>query len=142
MRVVRLAFVSCLLLLSWVPLSFGQVAALGHGMNELVNMYESNNPKLAVAMKEHLTSQQGDVLVDVRLQPGMTVDQAVAQLSLSGFRLTATSKLNPNLIEGYLPLSATRSAAWTSGVKSILAVQRPFAFAGSVQSQAVAFQKA
>jgi hypothetical protein len=106
-----------------------------------VNLYESGSPKLVSVLKQHL-SADSTVLVDIHLRDGVDRAQVIRVLELEGFRLTAASVLDPNRLEGYLPLYAARSAAWAGGIKTIQAVQRPFKFAGSVQSQAVAFEKA
>src|SRR2546423_6215534 len=121
--------------------SWAQTTAMGKGLNELVDMYERGNPKLLDALKHHIAAGD-EVLVDIRLQPGATLDKVLPSLSVEGFRLTAVSALDADLIEGYLPLWAARATVWEGGITSILAVQRPLAFAGSVQSQAVALQKA
>src|SRR6185295_18752378 len=121
---------------------YAQSARLAQGLNELVTLYESDSPKLASVLKQHLTSSDGDVLVDIHLQPGVATADALQLLALEGFRLQSISVLDPSLIEGYLPLWAARSAEWTGGLATIQAVQRPFKNAGAVQSQAVAFQKA
>ena len=115
---------------------------LGRGMEQLVRFYESDNPKLSEALQFHITAPSGDVLVHVRLEANVASDQAIAQLSKAGFRLQAVSLLDPTLVEGYMPLGLARSIASVPGVHSVLAVQRPFKFAGSVQSQAVATEKA
>ena len=93
-------------------------------------------------MKRHLTTTDDDVLVDIQLQPGASAAEALSVLALEGFRLESISTLDPSLIEGYLPLWAARSAVWTDGLATIQAVQRPLRYAGAVQSQAVAFQRA
>ena len=119
-----------------------QSARLAQGLNELVALYQLGNPKLATVMKRHLTTTDDDVLVDIQLQPGASAAEALRVLSLEGFRLQSISRLDPSLIEGYLPLWAARSAVWTDGLATIQAVQRPLRYAGAVQSQAVAFQRA
>ena len=117
-------------------------ATLGRGLEQLVSLYETRNVKLASALRMHLTSADGDPLVHVRLDASRKADDVLADLAAAGFRLTALSELDPTLAEGYLPLSAARAAAGVAGVSRVLAVQRPFKFAGAVQSQAVAVQKA
>jgi hypothetical protein len=127
------------ILLLAVPL---HAATLGRGMEQLVRLNETNNPKLAAALRMHVTDPQGSVLVHVRLEPGADQQRALAALAQAGFRLQAISQMDPSLIEGYMPLAAARSAAGLAGVSRVLAVQRPKALAGTVQSQAVAVQKA
>lgn len=119
-----------------------QTGTLGQGMNELVRLYESNSPRLMDVMRHHLTAGTDEVLVNIHLKPGVAAADALPLLKAEGFRLQAISRIDGRVIEGYLPLWAARSASWELGVESVLAAQRPYKFAGSVQSQAVAFQKA
>ena len=122
--------------------TFAQTGTLGGGMDELVRLYESNSPKLLEVLKHHLTSGADEVLVNIHLNPGTTAAEALPALAAEGFRLQAISKIDGRVVEGFLPLWAARSTSWEIGVASVLAVQRPLKFAGSVQSQAVAVQKA
>src|SRR5713101_8240858 len=110
-------------------------ATLGRGLQQLVQMYESGDQRLDFALQLHLTAPEGDPLVHVRLSDLVAVDDAVARLAELGFRLQAISPLDTTLLEGYLPLRSARAAAALQGVQRVLAVQRPFNFAGSVQSQ-------
>jgi hypothetical protein len=109
-------------------------------MDQLVRLHETNNPKLADALKAHLRDSQGAVLVHVRLNADVASANVLRALRRDGFVLQAISQLDPTLIEGYLPLSSARAAAALPGVRRVLAVQRPRASAGLVQSQAVAVQ--
>jgi len=122
--------------------ALAQSASLAQGMNELVNLFEADSPKLSRVLSKHIASPDGEVLVDIRLRAGAAADAALQVLTAQGFKLTATSALDPSLLEGFLPLWATRSVEWSGAVKSIAAVQLPQKFAGSVQSQAVALEKA
>src|SRR5262245_9021158 len=143
-RLTRIAsaIAAAVSIITLAPPASAQTGTLGGGMDELVRLYESNNPKLLDALKHHLTSGSDEVLVNIHLNSSVTVDQALPMLAAEGFRLQAISRIDKRVIEGSLPLWAARSTSWEIGVTSIFAVQRPFKFAGSVQSQAVAVQKA
>ena len=133
---------SLLFLILAAPAStWAQAASLGRGLEQLVQFYEFGNPKLAQVMKFHLTAGPDTVLVHVRLAPGVTSQQVLPTLAASGFQLQAVSKMDPSLLEGYLPLSLARSAAGVSGVKSILAVQRPVLNVSSLPREAVPVEK-
>ena len=115
---------------------------MGSGLRQLVNAWENADPRLAAHMDLHLKNQQGDPLVHVQLESPAAVEKVLPALQAAGFRLNAVSKIDPTQLEGFLPLARARSAAALDGVKSMRAVQRPRHNAGSVQSQAVALQKA
>jgi hypothetical protein len=117
-------------------------AVLAGGLRELSASYERGDSRLPSKLKLHITDRAGDPLVRVRMLPGAKADAVIAQLASVGFRLQTHSTINPYLMEGFLPLSAVRAASNVSGIHSLHASQRPVRHAGSVQSQAVALQKA
>ena len=117
-------------------------AALGGGLQELVAAWENGDARLGPNLSLHLKNASGDPLVTLRLAEGVPLDQVLPELSAIGFQLTAQSNLDPRLVEGYLPLGSARAAAGVPGVATAHAVQIPLNNAGSVQSQAVAMQKA
>lgn len=118
-------------------------ATLARGMAQLVHLYESANvEKLNSALRLHLTTAKGDPMVHIRIDPNAKATDVIERLTAVGFRLVAVSEMDSTLLEGSLPLASARAAAGVSGVLRVLAVQRPLAFKGSVQSQAVAVQKA
>jgi len=129
----------CLCLAVALPAAAG---TLGRGLQQLVRQHEKHVANSDRALRYHITSRTSEVLVDIHLQKGVSVKKAIAELQKTGFRLTAISQMNPYLIEGYVSLDSARNAADVSGVKSILAVQKPKHNAGNVQSQAVAVEKA
>jgi hypothetical protein len=139
--VIRRSVISFLLALSTFLAIPADAITLGRGMEQLVRLHETNNPKLAAALKMHLTDSNGDVLVHVRLDGTIKTAEVLKSLEHDGFVLQAISQLDPKLIEGYLPIASARAAASVPGVRRVLAVQRPRASAGLVQSQAVAVQK-
>ena len=117
-------------------------ASLSGSLSQLVERWENGDPNLSRLLSRHLTSRGGDPLVDIHLADGVTADQVLPELSAAGFRLTAVSRLDPRVIEGYLPLGSARGAAGVSGVRVMRALHTPHTNAGSVQSQAVALEKA
>ena len=117
-------------------------AVLAGGLRELSASYDRGDARLPAQLRLHITDRAGDPLVRVRLLAGAKADAVLAQLAAVGFRLQVRSTIDPNLVEGFLPLSAARAAANVSGIHSLHATQRPMRHAGSVQSQAVALQKA
>jgi len=117
-------------------------AALARGLSQLVTAYETGDPRLGHELSKHITNRVGDPLVLVHLEAGANIDTVLKNLSAAGFRLKTKSSINPSLVEGYLPLAHAHLAAAVAGVRSMHATQRPVKLAGSVQSQAVALQKA
>ncbi|MBV8784238.1 MAG: S8 family serine peptidase [Gammaproteobacteria bacterium] len=117
-------------------------APLASGLRELSAAYERGDARLPMLMKHQLTDRNGTPLVRVRIQPGASMDAVLKQLAAVGFRAQTRSSLNPAMVEGFLPLGAAPAAAAVAGVHSIHATLRPTGHAGSVQSQAVALEKA
>jgi hypothetical protein len=117
-------------------------SAMGGGLQQLVAMWENGNPQLNRALALHVTNVAGEPLVRLRLADGARLQDALPHLASLGFRLTAQSKLDARLVEGFLPLHAVRQAAAAPAIAAARSVQRPLANAGAVQSQAVAVQRA
>lgn len=131
----------CLITTALTPASAAS-AVLASGLRELSAAYDRGDSRLPSQLKLHITDRAGDPLVRVRLLAGARAETVLAQLAAVGFRLQTRSTINPSLVEGFLPLSAARAASNISGIHSLHASQRPVRHAGSVQSQAVALQKA
>ena len=89
-----------------VPVS--SQAVLGGGLEQLVRMKQESSPNLQGALNYHITSENGEVLVDIHLQKGTSVQEVLPKLVASGFRLQAISELNPSIIEGYVALDSAR----------------------------------
>src|SRR4029453_11560633 len=117
-------------------------AQLTGTLGQLVARYETGDPNLSTLLSFHLKNRAGDPVVKIRLADGVAASQALPALSPAGFRLTATSRIDARLLEGYLPLSSARAVAAVPGVTTIRAQLKPKKNAGSVQSQAVAVEKA
>lgn len=120
----------------------GTSAPLATGLRELAAAYDRGDPRLQQKLKLHLTDRAGDPIVKVRLMPGADAEAVLAKLSAAGFRLQTRSTIDTSVVEGYLPLAFAHKAAAVAGVHSIDAEHRPMRRAGSVQSQAVALEKA
>ena len=123
---------------------FGTASAaqLSGTLGQLVARYESADPSLSTLLSFHLKNRAGDPVVKIRLADGVAASQALPALSAAGFKLTAASHLDARLLEGYLPLKSARAVAAVPGVAIIRAQLKPKKNAGSVQSQAVALEKA
>src|SRR5882762_5678508 len=140
-RQLSVAVLAALCLLATASPAGTASATLGAGLKELSAAYDRGDPRLPAQLKLHLASA-GDPLVLVKLQPGANAESVLAKLAAVGFRLQTRSSINRSLVEGYLPLSGVHAAAGVAGVHSLHATQRPIKHAGSVQSQAVALEKA
>jgi subtilase family protein len=116
--------------------------ALGGGLEQMVQAYEQGSENLSFTLRLHLRDANGDPLVRFRLADGRTLKDVLPQLNALGFKLVAQSKLDPRLVEGYLPLGSARFSVTLSGINSAVAVHVPMKHAGKVESQAVALQKA
>lgn len=135
------ACLAALLFVAATVPAFAQ-AVLGGGLEQLVRMKQESSPNLQGALNHHITSESGEVLVDIHIQNGASVSELLPKLTASGFRLQAISELNPNIIEGYVALDSARNLGVTAGIRSVLAAHRPKSFAGRSQNQAVQVEKA
>jgi hypothetical protein len=119
-----------------------QGASIGRGLVELSRMFDTGSPHLATALKTQVTDRAGNLMVELRLADGVSWESIRDQLQPMGFEFSAQSVLRPSWIEGFLPLQAVKSLAAVPGIAHVRAVAKPVKFAGSVQSQAVAVEKA
>src|SRR5215218_8850785 len=117
-------------------------AQLTGTLEQLVARSEIGDPSVSALLSFHLASRAGDPVVMVRLADGVRASDILPTLSKAGFKLTAASQLDARFLEGYLPLRSARAVASVEGVAAIRAQLKPKKNAGSVQSQAVALQKA
>ena len=119
-----------------------QAGVLAGGMKQLVRESETTDARLPRHMGLHIRNAAGEPMVHVHLAKGIDNKAAMAKLKAAGFKLTAVSRIDANHLEGFVSLKAAKALASVAGVKSVFAVQRPIKYAGSVQSEAVALQKA
>ena len=122
--------------------SQAQPAVMAAGLKQLVAESDAADPRLTKHLRLHVTDRAGVPLVHVHLSDGADPAAALAKLKASGFQVTSVSAQDPRHIEGFMPLQKATTVAAVPGVKSVYAVQRPIRYAGAVQSQAVALQKA
>jgi hypothetical protein len=123
-------------------LATASAAQLTGSLGQLVARWETADPSLSTLLSFHLANRAGDPVVVIRLANGVAASQVLPALSAAGFKLTSTSSIDSRLLEGYLPLGSARAVAAVSGVTTIRAQLKPRRNAGSVQSQAVALEKA
>jgi hypothetical protein len=117
-------------------------AQLTGTLGQLVARWETSDPNLSTLLSLHIANRAGDPVVVIRLANSTAASQVLPALSAAGFRLTSTSRIDARLLEGYLPLRSARAVAAVPGVAIIRAQLKPKSNAGSVQSQAVALEKA
>ena len=77
--------VAVLALVVSAPPVFAQTGVLARGMDDLVRLYESGNPKLVAALKHHIASGSDEVLVNIHLKPGVKAEDALPLLAAEGF---------------------------------------------------------
>ena len=97
--------VAVLALVVSAPPVFAQTGVLARGMDDLVRLYESGNPKLVAALKHHIASGSDEVLVNIHLKPGVKAEDAAAARRR---RVPAAGddRLDARVIEGWLPLGS------------------------------------
>ena len=115
---------------------------MGGGLRQLVHEADAADARLAVHMSRHLHSAAGEPLVRVHLKNQADARTLLPRLAAAGLRVTAVSKLDPSHLEGYVSLRNARAVAGLDIVRSVAAIHRPMKSAGSVQSEAVALEKA
>jgi hypothetical protein len=117
-------------------------SVLGGGLRQLVQESETADAHLPAHLAQYLHTAEGEVLVHVHMNAGVDGRQQSTALAAAGLKIAAVSRLDPRRVEGYVALRDVRALAGLEGVRSVAAILRPVKFAGSVQSQAVAFEKA
>ena len=116
-------------------------AVAGGGLKELAREADTVDPRFEQHLRLHVTDRAGNPLVQLHL--AAPADAAtLAKLKAAGLKLTAVSETDATHVEGFVELRQLKALAAVSGVKSAFAVQRPIRYAGAVQSQAVAVQRA
>jgi hypothetical protein len=120
----------------------GPPSAMGGGLQQLVAAWELGDPRLTPALDLFVKDVAKNPMVELRLSEGTSFEQVSPELSALGFKVSAVSVQDSRRVEGYLPLGSARAAVSVRGVDTAHAVLRPIHNAGSVQSQAVALQKA
>ncbi|MBC8120729.1 MAG: S8 family serine peptidase [Gemmatimonadaceae bacterium] len=116
---------------------------LGRGLTRLVQLDRANPAATRTSLKPFLTDRSGiRPLVNVRLDGKVSLDRLVTGLKRSGMEVTAVTRFDRGVIEGYLELGKVARVAQLPGVQSVLAVHRPVTNIGATTSQAVRVQQA
>src|SRR5512140_1884596 len=142
MKSFRIGMGACAAVLAALVPGAAFAAPLAGSLSQLVARWETGDPGLSQLLALHLASRAGAPVVVIRVANGVSASQVLPELSAVGFRLTSQSRVDARFVEGYLPLGSARAAAQVPGVAGVRALLRPHTNAGSVQSQAVALEKA
>lgn len=143
LRTAGAAVLAGTVLLSQPVQAQGMPNNLGRGLTRLVELNRTNPASADKLLKGYLVDRSsGRLLVNVRLNGKVSLTRLVSELKGSGMQVTATTRFNRGIVEGYLDLSRVVAVARLPGVQSVLAVPRPVTDVGATTNQAVTVQQA
>jgi len=115
---------------------------MGSDLLQLVQESEAADASLPGDLAGYLHDARGNVLLHLHLRNGADAGSHLSMLAATGLREAVVSRLDPSHVEGYVSLFDVRRLVGLDIVRSASLTRAPIHFAGSVQSQAVALEKA
>jgi hypothetical protein len=115
---------------------------MGSELVLLVQESEAADASLPQHLSAYLHDAKGNVLVHLHLKNSVDAHPHLQALAAAGLKDVVVSKIDPSHVEGYVSLREVRRLVGLDVVRSASLTSTPVRFAGSVQSQAVALEKA
>jgi hypothetical protein len=115
---------------------------MGSDLLQLVQESEAADAALPQHLSGYLHDAKGNVLVHLHLKNSADAHPHLSTLAAAGLKDQVVSRVDPSHVEGYVSLRDVRRLVGLDVVRSVALTRTPVRFAGSVQSQAVALEKA